>query len=86
MSCGVVISEWWRIWHGLAASDCLIDRFGGGISQAIGTGGHDLKSEVGGISMLQSIAALTADPQTKVILLVSKPPSPDVMKSFEKGS
>jgi len=65
---------------GLQQVTCLIDRFGGGITQAIGTGGHDLKSEVGGITMLQSIAALTADPQTKVILLVSKPPSPDVMK------
>jgi succinyl-CoA synthetase alpha subunit len=65
---------------GLQQVTSLIDRFGAGISQAIGTGGHDLKSEVGGITMLQGIAALTADPSTKVILLVSKPPSPDVMK------
>ncbi len=66
---------------GLQQVTSLIDRFGGGITQAIGTGGHDLKSEVGGITMLQGIAALTADPSTKVILLVSKPPSPDVMKN-----
>jgi succinyl-CoA synthetase alpha subunit len=65
---------------GLQQVTSLIDRFGGGISQAIGTGGHDLKSEVGGITMLQGIEALTADPSTRVILLVSKPPSPDVMK------
>ncbi len=65
---------------GLQQVTSLIDRFGGGITQAIGTGGHDLKSEVGGITMLQGIEALTADPSTKVILLVSKPPSPDVMK------
>ncbi len=65
---------------GLQQVTCLIDRLGGGITQAIGTGGHDLKSEVGGITMLQGIAALAADPKTKVILLVSKPPSPDVMK------
>ena len=66
---------------GLQQVTSLIDRFGGGITQAIGTGGHDLKSEVGGITMLQGIAALTSDPATKVILLVSKPPSPDVMKN-----
>ena len=66
---------------GLQQVTSLIDRFGGGVSQAIGTGGHDLKSEVGGITMLQGIGALTDDPSTKVILLVSKPPSPDVMKN-----
>ena len=65
---------------GLQQVTSLIDRFGAGVSQAIGTGGHDLKSEVGGITMLQGIAALTADPSTEVIVLVSKPPSPDVMK------
>jgi FdrA protein len=72
---------------GLQQVTSLIDRFGAGVSQAIGTGGHDLKSEVGGITMLQGIAALTADPSTKIILLVSKPPSPDVMKTvLEKAA
>ena len=66
---------------GLQQVTSLIDRFGGGITQAIGTGGHDLKSEVGGITMLQGIDALAKDKSTKVILLVSKPPSPDVMKN-----
>jgi succinyl-CoA synthetase alpha subunit len=66
---------------GLQQVTSLIDRLGAGITQALGTGGHDLKSDVGGITMLQGIAALTADPDTKVILLVSKPPSPDVMKN-----
>lgn len=65
---------------GLQQVTCLIDRLGGGITQALGTGGHDLKSEVGGITMLQGIEALATDLKTKVILLVSKPPSPDVMK------
>jgi len=65
---------------GLQQVTCLIDRFGGGITQALGTGGHDLKSEVGGITMLQGIEALATDSKSKVILLVSKPPSPDVMK------
>ena len=65
---------------GLQQVTCLIDRLGGGITQALGTGGHDLKSEVGGITMLQGIEALATDSKSKVILLVSKPPSPDVMK------
>lgn len=51
---------------------------GSGISQALGTGGHDLADAIGGISMLHGLAALDADPGTSVIVLVSKPPSPDV--------
>lgn len=51
---------------------------GAGISQALGTGGHDLADLIGGISMLHGLAALDADPATSVIVLVSKPPSPDV--------
>ena len=64
---------------GLQQVSSLIDRYGGGVSQAIGTGGHDLSATVGGITMKQGIAALAADPMTRVIVLVSKPPSPQVM-------
>jgi FdrA protein len=60
---------------GLQQVTCLVHRLGAGISQAIGTGGHDLAAEVGGISMLQGIKALAADASTKVIVLISKPPS-----------
>jgi FdrA protein len=63
---------------GLQQVTCLIDRWGQGISQAIGTGGHDLRAEVGGITMLQGLAALAADPATRVIVLISKPPHPTV--------
>ena len=66
---------------GLQQVTSLIDRYGAGVSQALGTGGHDLKSEVGGITMLQGIDALANDKTTKIILLVSKPPSPDVMQN-----
>jgi FdrA protein len=52
--------------------------FGGGISQLIGTGGRDLSTEVGGISMIDGIRALDADPETKVIVIVSKPPAEEV--------
>ncbi|MGX7420521.1 acyl-CoA synthetase FdrA [Carnobacterium gallinarum] len=52
-----------------------VHEFGEGISQLIGTGGRDLSEEVGGIMMLDALDALEADPATKVIVLVSKPPA-----------
>ncbi len=64
---------------GLQEVSCLIDRYGSGISQGIGTGGRDMKNAaVGGMTSLFAIEALAADPATKVMLVVSKPPAPDV--------
>lgn len=56
----------------------LIDQLGGGVSQVIGTGGRDLKSEIGGLMMLKGLDALIQDPETDVIVLVSKPPAPEI--------
>lgn len=55
-----------------------IHEFGGGITQMIGTGGRDLKEEIGGIMMLDGIKALEDDEATKVIVLISKPPAASV--------
>lgn len=55
-----------------------IHDFGGGVSHLIGTGGRDLSAEVGGITMLDSLEALESDPETKVILLLSKQPAQSV--------
>jgi len=55
-----------------------IHQLGSGVSQALGTGGHDLAAAIGGISMLQGLKALDEDPETKVIVLVSKPPAAEV--------
>jgi len=64
---------------GLQEVTCLLDRYGTGISQAVGTGGRDLKNAaVGGMTSLLAIEALSADPATKVLLVVSKPPAPEV--------
>jgi succinyl-CoA synthetase alpha subunit len=63
---------------GLQQVTSLVDRLGVGVSQAIGTGSHDLSEAVGGITMLQAIEALAADAATKVIVLISKPPAPSV--------
>ena len=57
---------------------CLISQYGGGISHAIGVGGRDLKSKVGGISTLMAIDALDHDPATEHIVLISKPPPAEV--------
>ena len=56
----------------------LVDRAGAGVSRCYGTGGRDLKDEVGAITALDAIARLAADDDTDVILCVSKPPSPAV--------
>jgi len=63
---------------GLQELTTLIDRGGVGISQAIGVGGRDLSESIGGLMMLQGLAMLAADPDTKVIGLISKPPHPSV--------
>ena len=55
-----------------------IHRLGSGVSQALGTGGHDLAAAIGGISMLHGLKALDEDPDTKVIVLISKPPAREV--------
>lgn len=60
----------------------LIDKLGGGVSQVIGTGGRDLKSQIGGIMMLEGFKALIDDPGTKVIVLISKPPAPEVAEKI----
>jgi FdrA protein len=71
---------------GLQEVTCRIHNLGGGISQALGTGGRDLKEEVGGITMLQGLAALAADAQTRVIVLISKPPSPAIARQIEDAA
>lgn len=67
---------------GLQEVSTLIAKNGLGITQGIGTGGRDLKEEVGGIMMLEGLKALQADPNTKVIALVSKPPSKGVAEAI----
>ena len=63
---------------GTQAVTAQIHNLGGGISHAIGTGGRDLKSEVGAITAHQALDLLARDPETEVIVLISKPPSSDV--------
>lgn len=63
---------------GTQAVTARIHDLGSGVSHAIGTGGRDLKSEVGAITAYQALDVLARDPDTKVIVLISKPPSASV--------
>lgn len=63
---------------GLQAITSAVHNLGGGVSQAIGTGGRDLQRAVGGTTTFQGLDLLARDPQTEVIVLVSKPPDPAV--------
>ena len=51
---------------------CIIEKCGLGVSDIIGTGGRDLYPQIGGITMLEGIRRMENDPNTKVIVLVSK--------------
>jgi len=63
---------------GLQEVTSLIDRFGGGISQAIGVGGRDLSADVGGIMMMDALKLLSEDINTEIVVIISKPPHPKV--------
>lgn len=58
----------------------LIDQWGAGCSQVIGVGGRDLSTTVAGRMAGAAVAALDADGGTDVIVVVSKPPDPDVAR------
>ncbi len=63
---------------GLQQVTSRIHQMGGGVSYGIGTGGRDLSEKVGAITFKQGIDVLSRDPETAVIVLVSKPPAPRV--------
>lgn len=58
----------------------LLDRWGAGISHVIGLGGRDLSAGVGGIMARSALRLLGDDERTEVVLLVSKPPAPEVAR------
>jgi hypothetical protein len=63
---------------GLQHITTLIDHLGGGITQAIGTGGRDLSEKVNARTTLAALDALKDDPNTRVVVILSKPPAPGV--------
>ncbi|MEE8367551.1 MAG: acyl-CoA synthetase FdrA, partial [Thermoanaerobaculia bacterium] len=67
---------------GIQAISSSIHALGAGISHAIGTGGRDLSVEIGAVTARQALNLLGRDPQTEVIVLVSKPPGATVAVSL----
>ncbi len=65
---------------GLQAVASRIHALGGGISQALGTGGRDLSEAVQGRTALAALDLLAKDPETQVIVLLSKPPAARVSR------
>ncbi len=63
---------------GLQQVSSRIHQFGSGVTQALGTGGRDLSESVNAITARQGLDLLSRDPDTKVVVLISKPPSPKV--------
>jgi FdrA protein len=56
----------------------LLDAAGVGVSHCLGVGGRDLTAAVGGRSTHAALDALDADPDTRLILVIGKPPAPEV--------
>ena len=71
---------------GLQLVTARIDQLGSGITHALGTGGRDLSDAVGGITACQALDLLAHDPETKVIVVVSKPPSPRIAAEFMRAA
>ena len=76
---------------GIQELTTIIDRLGEGVKNAIGTGGRDLSTEVGGITMMDMIEAMEQDDSVKVLIIISKPPAKavrdrisDRLSSFKK--
>lgn len=68
---------------GIQEVTTIIDRLGGGVVHAIGTGGRDLSDKVGAITVKDAIVALENHEPTDVICVISKPPAKKCgMKSF----
>lgn len=63
---------------GIQEVTTIIERLGGGVVHAIGTGGRDLNEAVGGITMKDAIVGLEHHDPTDVIVIISKPPAKEV--------
>lgn len=67
---------------GIQELTTIIDRLGEGVKNAIGTGGRDLSTTVGGITMMDMIDAMEGDDSVKVLIVISKPPAQAVREKI----
>jgi FdrA protein len=71
---------------GLQQVSSRIHQLGSGMTHALGTGGRDLTEAVGAITARQGLDFFKRDPDTKVIVLVSKPPAPNVADELVRAA
>lgn len=71
---------------GLQQVSARIHQLGSGITHALGTGGRDLSQHVGGMTAKQALDLLRRDTETKVIVMISKPPSPEVAATLLRNA
>jgi FdrA protein len=63
---------------GLQLVTSRIHHLGAGITHALGTGGRDLGQSISALAAQQGLDLLLRDPDSSVVVLISKPPSPEV--------
>jgi FdrA protein len=61
----------------------LLDHAGVGVTSALGVGGRDLSAEVGGLATREALRRLDLDDDVELIVLISKPPAPEVAADIE---
>jgi len=59
----------------------LIHKLGFGVTHAIGVGGKDLSKDVGALSFLAGLNCLAEDEATETVVMISKPPAPEVAET-----
>lgn len=67
---------------GLQQVSSRVHQLGGGLTHALGTGGRDLSEAVGAATARQALDLFRRDPETKVIILISKPPAAQVAEDL----
>ncbi len=64
---------------GIQVVTSLLDRWGVGVSHALGCGSRDLSEPVGGLTARAALAALATDAGTSAVLVLSKPSAASVV-------
>lgn len=59
---------------------------GVGVRHALGVGGRDLSAAVGGLSTREALRRLDSDPDVDLVVVVSKPPAPEVAEALAKDA
>jgi FdrA protein len=71
---------------GAQESACLLDAAGAGVAQIVGVGGRDLSERIGGIMFRQAMAMLGRSDDVDTLLLVSKQPTPEVVRTLGESA